>query len=53
MNIEEIYDKIKAGKKLTDEEEMYYLTKGLGHTQEEAELIIAQGKNEDPNLLID
>lgn len=53
FNKEEIIKKINAGKDLTREEELYYLTKVQRFSQEEAERVIAIGENTNPNLIID
>ena len=53
FNKEEIINKVKAGKDLTKDEELYYLAKILNFTDEEAEQIIAIAENKDPNLIID
>lgn len=48
-----IIAKVKDGKDLTREEELYYLTQVQRFSQEEAERIIAIGENTNPNLIID
>ena len=45
--------KVDNGQKLTDEEELYYLTKILSFSEEEAQRIIAISNNTDPFTLID
>jgi hypothetical protein len=44
--IEQIVEKIKAGKALTYEEKILYYTEAFGYSKEEAEHIIAIGENQ-------
>jgi hypothetical protein len=53
FNKEEIIAKVKAGKELTREEELFYLTQVQTFTDEEADNIIAIAENKDKNLIID
>jgi hypothetical protein len=53
FNKEDIINKVNAGKDLTREEELFYLTRVQKFTAEEAERIIAIGENKNPNLIID
>lgn len=48
-----IIAKVKAGKYLTREEELFYLTQVQKFSEEEAERIMAIGENTDKNLIID
>lgn len=48
-----LIEKIEAGKKLTRQEELYYLTRVLRFTHREAERILTITSNKNPNLIID
>lgn len=51
--IQEIIDKIKAGKDLTQEENIIYFTEVMGYTKQEADNLIAIAENKNANLIID
>lgn len=53
MTKEEIFKKLDSETPLTKEEEMFYLTEILGHSEEEAARIIEIAENKDENKLID
>jgi len=49
---EKLIEKAKSGKKLTREEDLFYLIHVLNMTEREAERIIAISENNDPCLII-
>jgi hypothetical protein len=51
--IQDLIDKINAGKHLSREEELLYFTEVMGYTKSEAENLIAIAENDNPNLIID
>ena len=53
FNKNDIINKVKAGKELTREEEVFYMTEVLNFTTPEAENIITIAENKDKNLIID
>lgn len=53
FNKEEVINKVKMGKDLTREEELFYLTEVQKFTREEAERIFTITENKNPNLIID
>ena len=50
---EDILAKVKAKKKLTKKEEIFYLVEIVGFTKQEAKRILAIANNKNPNILLD
>jgi hypothetical protein len=53
IRLKTVLEKIHRDETLTEEEEMFYLTKVLKLDQDEANTVIAIAKNEDPAVIID